>query len=135
VQCLIRMVAALERFISKSADRCKPLFQLLGRKRKFLWDDECSATFQRIKLYLSSAPCHSIPTPGEPIFLYLAVSDHAVSVVLIQEEEQEQKPIFFVSKVMNETEVLDLRECGLGVSPGSQKTPSLFPSKNGYGID
>ena len=72
VQRLTGMIVALGRFISRSADKCCPFFQLLGKKRKFLWDEDCSAAFQGIKAYLSSPPCISIPCPGEPLFLYLA---------------------------------------------------------------
>ena len=85
VQRLTGMVAALGRFISRSTDKCKPFFRLLGKKMKFLWDKECSVTFQGIKAYLSSASCLSIPNPGESLFLYLAVSDHAVSAALVRE--------------------------------------------------
>uniref|UniRef100_A0A2N9EIL5 Integrase catalytic domain-containing protein n=1 Tax=Fagus sylvatica TaxID=28930 RepID=A0A2N9EIL5_FAGSY len=105
VQGLTGMVAALGRFISKSADKCKPFFRLLGKMSKFVWNEECSVAFQGIKAYLSTPPCLSIPNPGEQLFLYLAVSDHAVSAVLVREFGQEQKPVFFVSKEMDETEL------------------------------
>ena len=36
VQRLTGMIAALGRFISRSADKCRPFFELLGKKRKFL---------------------------------------------------------------------------------------------------
>ena len=85
VQRLTGMVAALERFISKSADKCKPFFRLLGKKSKFVWNKECLATFQGIKAYLSTLPCLSIPNLEELLFLYLAVSDHAVNAVLVWE--------------------------------------------------
>jgi hypothetical protein len=104
VQRLTGMIAALGRFISQSADKCHPFFRLLGKKRKFLWDEDYSAAFQGIKAYLSSLPCLSIPYPGEPLFLYLAVSKHAVSAILVRETHEGQKPVFFVSKTMNETE-------------------------------
>uniref|UniRef100_A0A2N9ENC7 Uncharacterized protein n=1 Tax=Fagus sylvatica TaxID=28930 RepID=A0A2N9ENC7_FAGSY len=79
VQRLTGMVAALGRFISRSADKCKPFFRLLGKRSKFIWNEECSVAFQ--------------------------VSDHAVSAVLVREFGQEQKPVFFVSKAMDETEL------------------------------
>uniref|UniRef100_A0A2N9G5Q6 Integrase catalytic domain-containing protein n=1 Tax=Fagus sylvatica TaxID=28930 RepID=A0A2N9G5Q6_FAGSY len=104
VQRLTGMIAALGRFISRSADRCRPFFQLLGKRRKFLWDQDCSAAFEGIKAYLSSPPCLSIPCSGEPLFLYLAVSEHAVSAVLVRETNEGQRPVFFVSKTMDETE-------------------------------
>ena len=70
-----------------------------------MWDEKCSVAFQGIKAYLSTPSCLSISNPGEPLFLYLAMSDHAVNVVLVRELGQEQKPVFFISKVMEETEL------------------------------
>ena len=66
---------------------------------------------------LSTPPCISIPNLGEPLFLYLAVSDHAVSAVLVGELGQEQKPVFFVSKAMDETELryLSLEKAALAL--------------------
>jgi len=37
VQRLTRMAAALNRFISKSSDRCRPLFQLLKKREGYEW--------------------------------------------------------------------------------------------------
>jgi hypothetical protein len=84
--------------------------------------------FKVLRSYLSSAPCLSIPTPGEPLFLYLAVSDHAVSAVLVREDRQEQKPIFFVSKVMDETELryLPLEKAALALLQATKKLPHYF---------
>jgi hypothetical protein len=70
-----------------------------------VWDEECLVAFQAIKAYLLTSPCLSIPYLGEPLFLYLVVSNHAVSAVLVREFGQEQKPVFFVSKVMDEVEL------------------------------
>ena len=130
VQHLTRMVVVLGHFISRSADKCTPFFRLLGKRSKFVWDEECSVAFQGIKAYLSTPPCLSIPNPGEPLFLYLAMSDHAVSVVLVQELGQEQKPVFFVSKVMDETELryLPLEKAALALLQAVKKLPHYFQS-------
>uniref|UniRef100_A0A2N9HX24 Integrase catalytic domain-containing protein n=1 Tax=Fagus sylvatica TaxID=28930 RepID=A0A2N9HX24_FAGSY len=130
VQRLTGMIAALGRFISRSADKCKPFFRLLSKRSRFVWDEECSAAFQAIKAYLSTPPCLSIPSPGEPLFLYLAVSDHTVSAVLVQELGQEQKPIFFISKVMDETELryLPLEKAALALLHAAKKLPHYFQS-------
>jgi ribonuclease HI len=130
VQRLTGMVAALGRFISRSADKCKPFFRLLGKRSKFVWNEECSVAFQGIKAYLSTPPCLSIPNPGEQLFLYLAVSDHAVSAVLVREFGQEQKPVFFVSKAMDETELryLPLEKAALAVLQAAKKLPHYFQS-------
>ena len=128
VQRLTGMVVALRRFISRSADKCKSFFRLLGKRSKFVWDEECSVTFQGIKAYLSTSPCLSIPNPREPLFLYLAVSDHAVSAVLVRELGQEQKAVFFVSKVMDETKLryLPLEKAALALLQAAKKLPHYF---------
>jgi hypothetical protein len=128
VQRLTRMIAALGRFISRSADRCRSFFQLLGKTRKFLWDQECSAAFEGIKAYLSSPPCLSIPRLGEPLFLYLAVTEHAVSAVLVRETHEGQRPVFFVSKTMDETEsrYLPLEKAALALIQAAKKLPHYF---------
>uniref|UniRef100_A0A2N9GY79 Reverse transcriptase domain-containing protein n=1 Tax=Fagus sylvatica TaxID=28930 RepID=A0A2N9GY79_FAGSY len=128
VQRLTGMIAALGRFISRSADRCRPFFQLLGKRRKFLWDQDCSAAFEGIKAYLSSPPCLSIPCSGEPLFLYLAISEHAVSAVLVRETNEGQRPVFFVSKTMDETEsrYLPLEKAALALIQAAKKLPHYF---------
>uniref|UniRef100_A0A2N9FSF3 Uncharacterized protein n=1 Tax=Fagus sylvatica TaxID=28930 RepID=A0A2N9FSF3_FAGSY len=102
--------------------------QLLGKRRKFLWDQDCSAAFEGIKAYLSSPPCLSIPYSGEPLFLYLAVSEHAVSAVLIRETNEGQRPVFFVSKTMDETEsrYLPLEKAALALIQAAKKLPHYF---------
>ena len=46
VQKLIGMTAALNRFISQSADRYRPFFQLLHKWKGFEWNEECALAFQ-----------------------------------------------------------------------------------------
>ncbi len=77
-----------------------------------------------------NSPCLSIPNPGEPLFLYLAVSDHAVSTVLVWELGQEQRPVFFVSKAMDETELryLPLKKAALALLQATKKLPHYFQS-------
>ena len=45
VQRLTGMTAALNRFISRSADRCRPFFQLLNKWKGFKWTKECVLAF------------------------------------------------------------------------------------------
>ena len=46
VQKLTGMTAALNRFISRSAGRCRPFFQLLNKWKGFEWIEECVLAFQ-----------------------------------------------------------------------------------------
>ena len=45
VQKLTGMAAALNRFISRSADRCRPFFLLINKWKCFEWTEECATTF------------------------------------------------------------------------------------------
>ena len=53
VQKLTGMTTALNRFISRSVDRCRPFFLLLHKWRRFEWTEECAVAFQQLKEYLS----------------------------------------------------------------------------------
>ena len=84
VQRLIGMIVVLNQFISRSAKRCRPLFQLLKKWKGFQWTVECKEAFQDLKHYLTSPLILSSPEPEEDLYMYLAVSDHAISVVLLK---------------------------------------------------
>ena len=45
VQVLTGMLVALNRFISKFADRCRPFYQLLKKWNGFQWNEECEKAF------------------------------------------------------------------------------------------
>ncbi|KAK3010726.1 hypothetical protein RJ639_012128 [Escallonia herrerae] len=53
--------------------------------------------FEELKAYLGSPPLLSKPLPGEDLFLYLSITEVAVSTVLVREEDEVQKPIYYVS--------------------------------------
>ncbi|GKV42163.1 hypothetical protein SLEP1_g49600 [Rubroshorea leprosula] len=91
IQRLTGRVAALHRFISKSADKCLPFFKIMrsaaqkdesGKQKKFEWTQECQATFDELKSYLSSPPLLTKAKDGEILYLYLGISDEAISSIL-----------------------------------------------------
>ena len=90
VQKLTGMTAALKRFISRSADRCKPFFLLMNKWKGFKWTEECARAFQQVKEYLSHPPIMSSPGTDEALFAYIAVAPHAVSLVLIRVDSGRQ---------------------------------------------
>ncbi|GAA0149533.1 hypothetical protein LIER_08683 [Lithospermum erythrorhizon] len=106
VQKLTRSLAALNRFISKSGERNLPFLKNLRRmsKEKFRWDKKCSEAFEGLKRYLGSPQSLSRPEPGERLQMYLAISDVAVSSVLLREVEGVQKPIYYISHVLRDAE-------------------------------
>ena len=75
VQKLAGRVAALGRFLLRSADRCNEFFKVLKSPEQFVWNDQCQQAFEELKGFLSSPPILSTPVPGEDLFLYVAVSE------------------------------------------------------------
>ena len=96
MQSLTGRVVALNRFVSKSMDKCLPFFKTL--KKAFAWTEECETAFQELKHYLSNPPLLSPSKEGEDMFLYLAVSVTAVSAALIREENRAQLLVYYVSQ-------------------------------------
>ena len=83
VQKLIGMKAALNRFIFRLVDRCRPFFLLMNKWKGFEWSEECAQAFQQLKEYLSHPTIMSSPETDEVLFAYIAVAPHAVSLMLI----------------------------------------------------
>ena len=86
IQKLTGMIAALNRFISRSADRCRPFYLLINKWKGFEWSEDCTAAFQQLKEYLSRPPIMSSPAADEIIYSYIVVAPHAVSLVLIRDD-------------------------------------------------
>ena len=128
VQKLTGMAAALNRFISRSADRCRPFFLLINKWKGFEWTEECAITFQQLKDYLAPSPIMSSPEPDEVFFAYIAVVPYAVSLVLIRVDCDVQQPIYYMSKSLHEADVryLPLEKAILVVVFGTRKLPHYF---------
>jgi len=94
------MLTALSRFVAKSAQHALPFFKLLRKETTFEWTEECEAALKYLKETLSAPPVLWRPDQGEVLYLYLSVSSNAVSVVLIRETPEGQKPVYFTSKAL-----------------------------------
>ena len=98
VQQLTGRLAALGRFISRFTDLLKLFFDTLRGANRAGGNEECDRAFTQIKSYLAEPPILTSLDTGETLFVYLAVSDIAVSVVLFKENEDgKQRVMFFVS--------------------------------------
>ena len=128
VQKLTRMMTALNKFISRSADRCRLFFFLLHIWKEFEWSEECVVVFQQLKQYLSRPPIMSSPVVDEVLFAYIAVAFYAISFVLIQVDSGIQRLVYYVSKSLNEAEVryLPLEKAILAVVHATRKLPHYF---------
>ncbi|XP_021864370.1 uncharacterized mitochondrial protein AtMg00860-like [Spinacia oleracea] len=65
IQRLTGKMAALTRFISKSADKSLPFFQLLKGNKTFQWGPEQEKAFAEVKNHLKSLPTIARPEVGD----------------------------------------------------------------------
>ena len=105
VQKLTGRLAALGRFISKSGEKCLPFFKALKKVKDFIWTDESQKAFEDLKRYMVEPPLLAKPNEEKVLYLYLDVSDKAISMVLVNEEEKIQKPVYYVSKTLHGSEL------------------------------
>ncbi|XP_058202925.1 uncharacterized protein LOC131317386 [Rhododendron vialii] len=130
VQRLTGMAAALNRFISRLSNNGRPFFQLLKKREGYEWGAKCEQAFQDLKKYLAVAPLLSTPEPGESLILYLAVSEHAVSAVLLRNKGPKQIQVYCVSKTLVDVEMryLPLKKLILALRMAMWKLPHYFQS-------
>ena len=70
----------------------------------------------------------SSPAANKVLYVYIAVAPHAVSLVLIRDDNGLQKPVYYVSKSLREVEVryLPLEKAILDVVHATRKLPHYF---------
>ena len=74
VQELTGRIAALNRFIPRSAARSLPFFKVLRSSQKFEWGEQQRETFNSLKEYLQNINKLTSPDPKETLLLYTAAS-------------------------------------------------------------
>jgi hypothetical protein len=104
-QWLAGRLASLNRFISRSAERNLPFFEILKSAEVFQWGPAQQKAFEELKQYLIDLTTLTPPSPRAPLLLYVAASHSAVSVTLVQEkldgQVKKQAPLYFVSEVLS----------------------------------
>jgi hypothetical protein len=102
---LIRRLASLNRFISRSAKRNLPFFEVLKLAEVFQWGPTQQKAFEELKQYLIELTTLTPPSSGTPLLLYVAASHATVSAALVQEKDdgqaRKQVPVYFVSEVLS----------------------------------
>ncbi|XP_057248169.1 uncharacterized protein LOC130590168 [Beta vulgaris subsp. vulgaris] len=93
-------MAALTRFVSKSAEKALPFFKILRGNKKFEWGEEQKQAFEKVKEHFQRLPTITRPELGEKLQLYVSVTEKTVAAVLLVNREGQQSPIYFVSHVL-----------------------------------
>lgn len=90
-QHLTGRLAALSRFIARSAHRSLPFFKVLRGSDPFRWTEEQQWAFQDLKRYLEHSEVLTSPTPSAPLLLYIEAAKGTVSTILVEERSRDGK--------------------------------------------
>ena len=84
--------------------------------------------FQQLKECLSRPPIMFSLEADEVLYAYIVVDLHVISLVLIRDDNGLQKPVYYVSKSLHETEVryLPLEKAILAIVHATRKLPHYF---------
>ncbi|RVX22916.1 Transposon Ty3-I Gag-Pol polyprotein [Vitis vinifera] len=105
LQRLTGKLVALGRFIARFTDELRPFFLAIRKAGTQGWTDNCQNALERIKHCLMHPPILSSPIPKEKLYMYLAVSEWAISAVLFRcPSPKEQKPVYYVSRALADVE-------------------------------
>jgi hypothetical protein len=131
-QRLAGRLASLNRFISRSAERNLPFFEILKSAEVFQWGSVQQKAFEELKQYLIDLTTLTPPAPGAPLLLYVAASHSAVSAALVQEkldgQVKKQAPVYFIFEVLSlsKKNYTELEKVLYAVLMASRKLPHYF---------
>lgn len=84
--------------------------------------------FKDLKQYLSIPPTLFTPEKEEVLYAYLVVTDYAVNLVLVRNEDGVQRPVYYISKSLQdaETRYLPLEKVVLAILHATRRLPHYF---------
>ena len=81
-----------------------PLLKLLRKKQRWLWEDEQREAFEELKNALTTAPVLARSDVSKPFYVQCDASGSALGAVLVQEYEDGEHPILYISRALNSAE-------------------------------
>nr|KYP34877.1 Retrovirus-related Pol polyprotein from transposon opus [Cajanus cajan] len=114
------------RGIEANRDKCQAVIDMRSPSNL----KELQQAFEALKATLATPPILTRPDPSSPLLVYLAVSAEAISSVLVQEKEGTQTPIYFVSRLLQDSETWYqlIEKVALGLVHTSRRLQHYFQS-------
>ena len=101
LQHLTGKFVALGRFIARFTDELRTFFLAIRKAGASGWTNNCQSAFEKIKHCIMQPPILNSPIPVEKLYMYLAVSEWAISAALFRcSSPKEQKPIYYFSRAL-----------------------------------
>jgi len=84
IRSFLGMAGYYRRFVQDFSRISAPMTKLIRKQVKFVWDDTCEQSFQKLKNCLTSAPVLALPTDQGGLTVYCDASRIGLGCVLMQ---------------------------------------------------
>ena len=96
------MAGYYRKFCNNFSIIAEPLTNLLGKRVKYIWTDDCQKSFDKLKAILKSSPVLLAPSFDKEFKLAVDASDVGAGSVLLQEDDNGvDHPVCYFSKKFN----------------------------------
>ena len=107
VKSFLGLIGYYRKFIPKFSETACPLFRLLKKDVKFIWNEFCDEAFNKLKSLITEFPILQYPKFDKPFFVTTDASNIAIGAVLSQKNNEDEKvdlPLCFASRTLNKAE-------------------------------
>ena len=104
VRSFLGLCSYYRKFIEGFSEIAGPLNKLTQKKQPFIWNDECTEAFEKLKQRLTSAPILAYPDPSLDFILDTDACNISIGAVLSQVQDGKERVIAYGSKSLNKHE-------------------------------
>lgn len=104
VRSFLGMAGYYRQCIEGFADIAEPLTRLTRKNEPFVWSDEQTIAFNKLKGALVTEPILAYPDTSKPYILHTDASDRAVGAILTQEQDGRERVIAYLSHQLSSTQ-------------------------------
>ncbi|KAL5773860.1 hypothetical protein ACOSP7_011417 [Xanthoceras sorbifolium] len=87
VRSFLRLASYYRRFVENFSRIAMPLTQLMRKNVKFIWNEDCEASFMELNQRLTTTPVLTVPDSNELYVVYTDASGTSLGGVLMQGEK------------------------------------------------
>ncbi|KAK1662085.1 hypothetical protein QYE76_050244 [Lolium multiflorum] len=102
----------LRRFVSRLGEKALPLYKLLKKTDKFVWDEAADAALQGLKEILTSPPILAAPGESEPMLLTGSHQRVISLVIVVERQEEEYEALLHGLRIAKEIGIKHIICCG-----------------------
>lgn len=104
LQSFLGSLSFYRRFIENFTEKALPLYQISSPKKEFLWNDDCTKSFEVLKESLANFTQVYLPDLNHEFIITTDGSRKSIAAVLSQERDGVRYPVYFASRALRPAE-------------------------------